>query len=305
MATKPAVVVGEVDGTFSVVFSGHRVYNGAVESYANSLVSGIDCMIKHIKDPENIDGPAFSGGWDPVIPTLPHAPETPPSIPPINPITGGDPGIPPAPPPPPPGDVTMFNGDHWVAPAGVTVLATVECWGPAHTSGIGSGSGSAAGGGGGGYSKDFNIAVTPAGTYTPNFSGHAQFVGDAVTVRAMAGLGPTGSGGVIGGLGAPLTGALGAIKFPGGDGADTDGGFDVGGGGGGGAGPGGAGGNASGQTGGLGNGGIGGLGDGGAGSNIGVGATSGSAPNGAQGGHGRGAGNSAGLWEGKVRITWL
>lgn len=135
----------------------------------------------------------------------------------------------------------------WVCPTGVTTLLSVVCRGKGGNGGANA-SGKT-GGGGGGYSSSSNVAVTPGNSYTITVDSTKSSFG-ADVVRANAG--PNGANDQSTTSGASTTGAVGTVKYGGGNAGYV---WTVEGGGGGGAGgPSGTGGNGNGKIAGTGNG---------------------------------------------------
>lgn len=135
----------------------------------------------------------------------------------------------------------------WLCPTGVTALDSVICIGKggdggAYTSGK-------TGGGGGGYSQTSSVAVTAGVTYTITVDSTKSAFG-ADVVRANAG--PNGANDQSVTAGASTSGAVGTVKYGGGQSGYVW--TSEGGGGGGAGGPSGTGGSGNGRTGGTGNG---------------------------------------------------
>lgn len=157
--------------------------------------------------------------------------------------------------------ITYTSNGTFTVPAGVTQI-TVEAWGGGGGGGTRSNNGRGGGGGGGAYARSI-LNVTPGYTYSlnvgtgggPSAPGEASTFGGEVVAAGGSGAPSNSDNGAAGGT---VGASTGQIRYQGGNGANSDGGFlgfgAYTGGGGGAAGPDGNGGNSGGSDGGTGNG---------------------------------------------------
>jgi hypothetical protein len=108
----------------------------------------------------------------------------------------------------------------WVVPAGITLLATVECWGP----GGDAGGGLDTGGGGGAYSKAVNVDVTPGASIPVNIPTHNPGIGTDVWTWFNSITQQKAHGGKANGDGGFASQSIGNVVFDGGSGPRGGGG---------------------------------------------------------------------------------